>query len=273
MGSSSCSTLLDVGAELVHSVLQCLHPRAILCAACTNSSLRCCCSQESLWLIIVQRQWHIQDIDLITCGDSATWRLVCKRLCAHPSTWSPLKHWAAVENRTSDSVQRFLMGISNGFMPTDDGFFTYHCASATPIHYRFGADGRWNWSPDRTNWFPTDTTSISTGPFGSAGWKLVDDNEELVAYLHCCPIVPLFRKAVPVQQPAALASFLSANDALLEDFVASLEALPPTTACIACNCFTVHFLLLPALQFSWSVQGWDVRPHCQDAILSGEAEE
>lgn len=254
--------------------MQCLHPQCLCRAASVNSLLRSCCLQENLWLCIIQQQWHLEDGASVSCGKSTGWRGICCLFCMHPERRPLLGNpdFRVDHNRMSQTAQRFLDGLHDGFMPAVDGCFTYHCAGATPIHYRY-SDQRWMWSPDRSNWFDTGSKDISRGPFGSGGWKLVDDNDDLVTYLHHKPFAPFFNREVLVRRPAAIASFYASNEKLIEDFMAAVEALPPTTACIACDCFTVHFYMLPALQFSCTPQGWQISAHSQEAILAGEATE
>lgn len=44
--------------------------------------------------------------------------------------------FAAALDQLDREVQEFVLGIVSGFMPTEDGLFTYQGPGATPIHYR-----------------------------------------------------------------------------------------------------------------------------------------
>mmetsp|Transcript_70169 Transcript_70169/g.217003 ORF Transcript_70169/g.217003 Transcript_70169/m.217003 type:complete len:328 (+) Transcript_70169:46-1029(+) len=292
-GHAACRTLPELGPELAFSALQGLHPGDVLRAASSSSQLDAVCRREELWRSLVWRQWRLGGLEDLSGGRARTWREACRILCGSPEGWVSLPPpdpdeaarrfllaGTGAVGSMSDAAQRFLLGLRTGFMPTPGGCFTYHCPSATPIHYRPTEDGSWVWSPDHAAWFPTSTTKITRGAFGpdSVGerhpqWHLVDDNEELVRHLEASRPTPLFRREVPVERPAALACHRALNRALLLDFMGAIGSLPPTTACVSSGLFTVHLLFLPALQFTLAQGGVQVAQRCRDAVAQGEAAE
>lgn len=141
--------------------------------------------------------------------------------------------FAAALDRLDREVQEFCVGLMAGFMPNEDGVFTYHGPSATPIHYRHvqtsaepfveatpggsarvtpnngittldhgtvlvgRQGGRWEWSTDRLVWSSTATVAIpDESAFGGLNWALAPQNEQLVRFLEDYPVLPLFRAQV-----------------------------------------------------------------------------
>lgn len=287
-----------VAAALAHLPLSTLAGAAAACREWWAASLK-----EPLWLAILGRQWLMGSLaDLgpsFPGGARQAVRASASAAARGPGAWHPAPtsvQRTALEEM-SEPARRFLFGISHGYMPTVDGLFTYHCLSATPIHYRHtpgkgtapayedvpGPEaapqlgGSWAWSPDRSNWFPTSTCSITAGPFARDGWGLIADNQAIVAFLEAWPLLPFFRTAVPLVCAGALASHEALNEEALEDFRRAVTPNPlserPTTSCIALHVFTLHLHFLPAVQLSCTRRGWRLASLLRGQPLLHEHEE
>lgn len=196
--TNSATLIPQLPAELVLMVV-CECPIASLGAVLSISrEWSAVAANDSFWLALVRRRWPQLTLSS-TCPRLRSGREAFVCLCEvqwpGDSSWerSRVLAWppGAVHNLRalkSAPAHRFLQGLSHGFMPTTDGCFTYHEAGATPVHYRWVRHnasgwpeaGRWEWSPDRVEWFATHTTMLSRGVFAQGGeWELTGPNEEV----------------------------------------------------------------------------------------------
>jgi hypothetical protein len=159
---------------------------------CVSHDFAAASRSESLWLGLVRRRWP--DFTLGDCPRLSSARevfmalyktkcpgvTVISSLARSTSAWPPAMV-LQLDAVWQESTRRFLCGLMLGFMPTSDGWFTYHERGATPIHYRWDClHERWFWSPDRVEHFMTSTTMLSRGVFASGGqWELAGPNQEV----------------------------------------------------------------------------------------------
>mmetsp|Transcript_81065 Transcript_81065/g.160661 ORF Transcript_81065/g.160661 Transcript_81065/m.160661 type:complete len:331 (+) Transcript_81065:40-1032(+) len=254
---------------------------------------------DRLWREILHRQWIL--------GEGALgphfvdgWRDICRCFCTiNPGVWRPSPNSEQQQRLAcmSEFSRNFLFGIAHGFVPSEDGFFTYHCSGATPIHYRYEAaaesgakdsqnrpiymehgatlctGGSWEWSPDRTTWFPTNTFEITRGRFGTGRWHLVTDNRDIVFFLEHWPLVPLVARSIDLQRPAALMSHRVLNERSLTDFMHAMYHGVRTTPCVATDAFTVHFFFVPPLYLACRGHGWQLAKVMPARTNGGSVEE
>ena len=145
--------------------------------------------------------------------------------------------------------------------------------------------GAWQWSPDRVEWFPSSTLSISRGVFSLAGeWQLVETNEEIVSFLDRHPVVPLLRREVgfSIGADEHLWKDLTRGNARQVEMLAEATfADDPTTPCVALRAITMHNYLAPAWLVRPRPWGWEavfqsveqasMRPHVEDLCRSSGA--
>ena len=149
--------------------------------------------------------------------------------------------------------------------------------------------GAWQWSPDRVEWFPSSTLSISRGVFASSGeWQLVETNEEIVNYLDAHPVVPLVRREVGISVGVdeslwrvAHAGLSRANTHQVELLVDATDADEPTTPCVALRALTMHRYLAPPWLLRPRPSGWEavfqsaaqasMKVHVEDFCNSSDA--
>jgi len=239
---------------------------------------------DRLWRALLERQW-IGLEGALGSDFVGGWHEVCRCFCTiKAGVWrpAPKPEQQRMLESMSELAEHFLFGVVHGFVPGWDGLFSYHCSGATPIHYRYDASatsgnpeaqgrpsymehgeslctgGRWEWSPDRTTWFPTSTYQITRGRFGTGGWHLVTDNRAIVAFLEQWPLVPRFMKSIDLHRPAAVMRHTVLNERCLTDFMHVMHLGVPSTSCVFADAFTVHFFFVPPLYLACGERGWQL---------------
>jgi len=263
--------------------------------ASSSAVCRSWCSatrDDGLWESVVGRQWLFAGPGTLGVHLPGGWREICRCFCTLKLfEWQPLPN---VDQQTAlanmaQPARRFLFGIAHGYVPTSDGLFTYHGHGATPIHYRHNAEGdpdmchwgcslrlggTWTWSADREVWFATDSCDITSGTFGSGGWRLVADNMDIVNFLHRWPLIPLIAAEITLQSPYKVTDHYKLNEGPHRDMLQAIGTGPrPTTSCISINAFTVHFHFLPALLLTCNEQRWQVARSMSSKVASGRVVE
>eukprot|EP01052_Picozoa_sp_SAG31_P000992 SAG31_NODE_32_length_32319_cov_28.042681_2_plen_410_part_00 len=297
--------VISLPAELVVAVLHFAPLSTILCGARVCRAFRDASRTEEIAQAVLLRQWQLpkQLLGDGSCG--AWWHLLRSLICLEqnfnlasgiaralldvdmapqalessdciPVGIDMIEDFSDLGAR----VQEFVIGIMLGFMPTDDGLFTFHAKEATPIHYKHVLDydtqpqlarllaggdcvrcrlgGRWLWSADRLNWHPTTITELdmATGSlFARPGWRLVPDNEALVRLFQRYPILPLFPSQMNVCEnsldrelwASAHAGVAMQNHGKIARFIDCLSTFNPTTPCVTTHQLTVHQLMRPPI--------------------------
>ena len=276
---------------LTHLPIRAMGTASLVCRAyCTAAKV------DDVWKSLLQRRWALGSLDAFGAR-FGSWRALFHALRQlKPSLLhSVSSSSAALRDGALISVHgleppacRFLVGVAmGGLFPTADGLFTHHEEGTSPIHYRHSLSaaewaaldehdasrvrlgGFWEWSCDRTEWFPCSTASITRGLFSATfgEWELSESNLEIVGYLHDWPVVPLvLRECALTPNTDAIddafwrtahADVRQANEQQVAALGVAICSEEPTTPCVELRAITTHFFLQPARHLRPQAWAWE----------------